>query len=532
MKEKKILLISGIATKNSYREETLKNTVFDREREKEVERAYCINNEMITPRSAFYYSKEGKKKVLREDLFRLQPLVTRTLESILEDADLTFDSIECNCIWKEIEWKGTYEIVCLSTTFMWTQNMLKNAIDWINRNIEYGKLILGGHYSSVNYSTILQNYPDVDYIIIGDGEKALPELIHAVVSNQKSDVIDIPNLAFIRNDTLYKSELEYEDINKISRIRYNGKMLRIPYETVRGCVYNCAFCTWNSGIRHFRYKGVDKILQDIKEYVQENEVERIDFNDSTLFYPFDRIEPLLDGLIKLNVHWKANARADSPFTEKTREKLEKSKCDILEFGFESMNDRILKNMMKGTTSKRNRYINTLFRDSPINTVMSFIIGFPDESVDEFYSTTGEYLLKEHFGHFYIFVYEMEDKNTAPWKNRERYGLELLEDQEDCIHEGLNWVHNGMNSKEAFAARNHLLKQLRKEKSLAIYRSWQSWFQWPLIPEYSKRENLIVERLLDNLIFAPQDVDEDHFTHYVCSLRDELVKHGIYFETVE
>lgn len=529
MKDTQVLLLSGTAGAYTIRGKDLENTVFDEENAKKIiEENYIINGTRIIPQTAYTIVNGKKEKLLRVNRSSYPVLVTRTLEDIISGAGVEFISLPCDTIWNNECFACGCDVVCLSTTFMWSEAMIKRAITWINDNITYKYLVLGGHYSSIKYQHIFDSYSEVDFVIVGDGETALPLLLNKLLGNSKVEYKDIPNLTFLDSSTLIKTRTKYENLEEMPKVTYDGEFERLSYESVRGCAYGCKFCTWDAGIKCFRYKSAAKIIKDFEEYMQENGIKRIEVNDSTFLFPFSRISELLDGFERLGLHWKAHSRSDVPFDDEMIEKLNRSNCDILQIGFESMTDRVLKNMAKKTTVAQNRFTNEILKKTNIDTVVSFIVGFPDETVKEF-SNTSEYIINEHWGHFYIFVFEMEDKSLELWKERAKYGFELFEDKEDCLHGGANWNHNGMSSDTAFALREKLLVDVRKNNSMAIYKSWQSPYEWPFIKSRSKSENIRIERLLDNLAFLSRDYSGEHIRKQVIRIKDELEKYGVYFD---
>lgn len=525
-----VLLISGTGGAYTIRGKDLENSLFDSEKREEIIQSYYIQNDKcLVPEKAYYYKGNEKKYLLRKTQSNYPPLVTRTLENILEKNNLEFESIPCDTIWEKREFTlKHYKCVCLSTTFMWSEKMIDVAIKWILSNTVSDYIVLGGHYSSIKYEYILYKYPAVNYIIIGDGETALPMLLKKLLGELNVEILDIPNIVYLQNNILEKSAMKYEDMNNIEKVSYEGKYERLSYESVRGCAYGCKFCTWDAGIKCFRFKSAERIVSDVKEYIKENGIKRIEINDSTFFFPFSRIEKVIDGFIDLGIHWKAHCRADVPWTDELIDKLNRSNCDILQIGFESMCDRILCNMNKRTTCEMNRFTNEMLSKTKIDTVVSFIVGFPDETVEEF-KYTWDYILNDFSGHFYLFVFEMEDKSLELYKERKKYGFELFEDKEDCLHGGSHWRHNGMTSDEAFELRSSVLKSVRINNSRAIYKSWQSPYEWPFVPEMTRAENIYIERLLDNLIFAIQDVDERIIKEYVQDIVCKLGEKGVFFD---
>lgn len=527
---KDVLLISGTGGAYTIRGKDLENSLFDKNINQQlVNRFYRCEGTRIIPENAYFFEGDRKVPLLRRNQSWYPPLVTRTLEDILEKNDISYCSIPCDTIWENRPFpQQKFQYVCLSTTFMWSERMIDRAVKWIIEQVDFQYFIVGGHYSSIKYRQILSAYPSIDYVIIGDGETALPALIKHLEDPASGTIGNIPNLAYMNNGELVTTRHKYEDISTLPKVSYPGRFDRLSYESVRGCAFGCKFCTWDAGIKHFRYKTAEQIVQDTKEYMEENGISRIEINDSTFLFPFSRIEGILDGFTRLGVHWKAHCRSDVPWTDELIEKLNQSNCDILQIGFESMCDRVLKNMSKKTTAAMNRFTNNMLAKTRIDTVVSFMIGFPDETPEEF-QLTWDYLLEEFQGHFYLFVFEMEDKSLDLWGEREKYGFELFEDTEDCLHGGSNWRHKGMNSDEAFRLRDRVLKSVRRHNSKAIYKSWQSPFAWPFVTNKSREENLLIERLIDNLIYLVQDVPENQIRNQVLSIRSKLADMGVYFE---
>lgn len=528
MRETQVLLLSGTAGAYTIRGKDLENSVFDEKNSQNIiERNFIVDGVRIIPQTAYAIVDGKKEKLLRVNRSSYPVLVTRTLEDIISGTGVEFVSLPCDKIWNDECFSCKCDVVCLSTTFMWSEAMIKRAITWIVNNVNYKYLILGGHYSSIKYQHIFETYSEVDFVIVGDGETALPLLINKLIGVSTVDYKDIPNLTYVESSTVIKTKTKYENLEEMPKVSYEGQYERLSYESVRGCAYGCKFCTWDAGIKCFRHKSAAKIIKDFEEYMQENGIKRIEVNDSTFLFPFSRIPELLDGFERLGLHWKAHSRSDVPFDDEMIEKLNRSNCDILQIGFESMTDRILKNMSKKTTVAQNRYTNEILKKTNIDTVVSFIVGFPDETIEEF-SNTSEYIINEHWGHFYIFVFEMEDKSLDLWKERAKYGFELFEDKEDCLHGGANWNHNGMTSDTAFALREKLLSDVRRNNSMAIYKSWQSPYEWPFIKDRTKGENLRIERLLDNLAFLPKDYADELVRKQVIEIKRTLEEYGVFF----
>jgi radical SAM superfamily enzyme YgiQ (UPF0313 family) len=87
----------------------------------------------------------------------------------------------------------------------------------------------------------------IDYIVIGEGEEVIKELLLAIQGNQ--DISEIKGIAYLENGKpVYSAKREQlMDFDKLplpdfSLVRY-AKIKCYPVERIRGCGMNCEFCT-------------------------------------------------------------------------------------------------------------------------------------------------------------------------------------------------------------------------------------------------------------------------------------------------
>ncbi|MCP4262873.1 MAG: B12-binding domain-containing radical SAM protein [Planctomycetes bacterium] len=87
----------------------------------------------------------------------------------------------------------------------------------------------------------------IDYIVLGEGEEAITELLRAIEGNQ--DISGIKGLAYLKNGKpVYTAKREQlMDFDKLplpdfSLVRY-ARIKTYPVERIRGCGMNCEFCT-------------------------------------------------------------------------------------------------------------------------------------------------------------------------------------------------------------------------------------------------------------------------------------------------
>lgn len=158
-------------------------------------------------------------------------------------------------------------VVCFSLYF-WNKDLIKSITANIKALLPEDILILAGGpaVNPVRDSTYVDNNPDFDFIVYSQGEKPFYDILKHKFENKKFNVLTTKNCAWkdkntgkvkLANYELYRDSkgspyLESEDLLKqvISDPEYIGMNFSFPYETARGCPYNCSFCDWTSGLTH------------------------------------------------------------------------------------------------------------------------------------------------------------------------------------------------------------------------------------------------------------------------------------------
>jgi len=145
--------------------------------------------------------------------------------------------------------------------------------------------ILGGMHFSFIPEESLNDFPEIDYIVRGEGEITLVELIKALRAEKdisgvrglsfknNGEIIHTPSRQLIENlDTLpYPAyHLVEENLKKYHFAMMAGKNVRyLNMEGARGCNHKCSFCTqWNHWGGKWRTKSAKRIADEI-EYLHE-----------------------------------------------------------------------------------------------------------------------------------------------------------------------------------------------------------------------------------------------------------------------
>jgi radical SAM superfamily enzyme YgiQ (UPF0313 family) len=426
-------------------------------------------------------------------------LTTWTLESILIAAELEHQTFDLSTVWQGggAPRDGAFDIVLLSTTFIWHRASLAAAVAWVAKHLSGTVLVLGGQYSNLKFDQIMREYPTVNCIVRGDGEIALPTVVRALRSG--GNLRGVPNLVFREsgNGRITVNPLQYVDLDSHPSPSLAGTHPIVPYESMRGCPFGCKFCSFPHASPKWRYKSAGKIRDDWAEYADRNAALHVRAYDSTFPTPPKRLRELLGLLPDVHVSWEAFARANSIKTSETVERLVAAHCRMLTFGFESMSPSTLALMNKQVRADDNRRAFDLLRAGELGYRASFMVGYPGETPEAF-GETRDFLTEEYEGHFLLNVFSLMDETMPVWEDAKRLEL-VLDDPEDPDR---YWRHAGMDLTTAKALMADALDRVRWNNDRAVHLLWQQRYERPLMPHRPPRDNLRVEKLVERLAMVP------------------------------
>lgn len=273
--------------------------------------------------------------------------------------------------------------------------------------------------------------PDVDSIIIGEGEMAFAELINNL-SNGKRDLKKIKGIGFKDGSGKLFFTEPMKELDDLDVLPFPARELA-PYNkyydwmgnrsvattmiTSRGCPYRCIFC-WRAGGSYFRARSPQNIISEIEKCIEMGIKEFFIFDD---LFTFDRkrVLNICDEIInrRLKINWSFRARINTVDLEMLK-KLKKAGCNRIQYGVEAGTDEILKVLRKGITIKQVENIFKMTKEVGITTYADFMIGSPKET-DYHINRTIEFAekLNPDFPEFTI---------TTPYPETELYEMGIRE----------------------------------------------------------------------------------------------------------
>ena len=152
-------------------------------------------------------------------------------------------------------------------------------------------VVMGGSHASAAPESLLSS-PNVDYVVRGEGEKPLVELLRHL--RGEAPIERAPNLVFKQNrqprfnpmgGNYPIDELPLPDLSDLPPSRYTvaGKPMTFMI-TSRSCPHKCSFCSVHTTFgRDYRRRALESVLAEIELRHQEG-YRVIDFEDDNLTY--------------------------------------------------------------------------------------------------------------------------------------------------------------------------------------------------------------------------------------------------------
>jgi radical SAM superfamily enzyme YgiQ (UPF0313 family) len=216
-------------------------------------------------------------------------------------------------------------------------------------------VVMGGAHSSF---VVRESLDHADYVICGEGDEALPELVDAL--NSGGDLSTIQNLAYLEGGTLrqnpWRPFLENLDDLPIPNYEvvhdWNARRGRrfVSIATSRGCPFNCRFC----GViklfgRKYRFNSVDRVMEEIRQ--NGVKAHHVFFCDDNFTANRERIKELCQRMLQenLNIEWSAQVRVEAAKDEELMDLMARAGCYCVFVGLESINPATLKLYNKSQT---------------------------------------------------------------------------------------------------------------------------------------------------------------------------------------
>jgi anaerobic magnesium-protoporphyrin IX monomethyl ester cyclase len=266
-------------------------------------------------------------------------------------------------------------------------------------------IIALGQDPSAGPARYVNENSNIDAVLIGEGEEAFVELVEAIIDKRS-----LRGIRGCYTESCKEAAVNIvEELDSLPRISYSPQEIRsynlfYPLSvykkiiwghilTSRGCPYDCIFCSQTireSYGKTPRFRSSSEIVKEIK-YLMSMGANLLSFADDNFTTSSHHVNAVCDEIIdsRISIKWTAHARIDN-MTEALMRKMKKSGCTQLRFGIETGSREILEKIRKSKLSYNwFKMAGEVFKKARligIDTVALFLVGSPDETIEDVYAS--------------------------------------------------------------------------------------------------------------------------------------------------
>ena len=417
------------------------------------------------------------------DLNSLDPKLDSPVGLMYLSAYLKKNGFECEIIdlafYEKSKWKNIIKNhpADLYGLGVYTASVeISNTINKIIKT-EYpeSKIVWGGPHPTFDLEGVFKNYPEVDFIISGEGEETLLEFCR---NFNRPKIYDKISGLSVRNSNVMKQprpliknldDMPFPDRDSVPIYEYTRTVdgiKSVSIMTSRGCAYNCRFCCSKKFWLYPRFQSAEFVFKEI-ELIKRMGFKAFHCWDDTFTLNHKRLFEILNKIKKLKMIFRCNGdlRRD---TKEILQKLYDAGCREYAVGIESGDQRILDAINKQTTVERNKQVLQWAKELGLSVKAYIMVGNPGETWESVEKTLK--FIKETGPEYYsVFnfiplpgceFYSNPSKYKIKIKKRNWSEYFMLGKQNEG---GLTHDTEFMTAEEIAEARLYLLKNLPKQK---------------------------------------------------------------------
>lgn len=250
-------------------------------------------------------------------------------------------------------------------------------------------VVVGGPHATHTGVSILESYPDVTAVALGEGEVTMLETARAVSAG--TPLAGVPGLLVRGPDGAIVPAATREPVADLDALPwpaawYRGHHLDAGAEasfiiTSRGCPARCTFCNtpdfWGT---RMRFRSPASMMEEIRHLRERLGILTIAIRDDTFTVHKRRVIEFCQRLIesRLDVVWSCQSRVNA-IDEERLAWMRRAGCDHVQYGIESGSERILRTLAKDITLQQIRDAARATRRVGLTLSIYLISGLPEET---------------------------------------------------------------------------------------------------------------------------------------------------------
>lgn len=269
------------------------------------------------------------------------------------------------------------------STYIWNKEYVFEIVKEIKKVLPNVKIILGGPEVSFGWEKIMEENPEIDSILIGEGEKVFlnflteeSDKVMGLVYRKDGEVCFNGTEKIIEDLDIIPFPYEKEELQDRTKIFY--------YESSRGCPFNCSYCM-SSIDKTVRYYSLDRVKEDLKIFL-DSPIKLLKFVDRTFNLKKERYMEIWKFLLEnyregITFHFEINANI---FDDETLDFLETVPKGYFQFeiGVQTINPDTMKSINRNNILDKLAH-NVRRINKNIHLHLDLIAGLPYETYEIF-----------------------------------------------------------------------------------------------------------------------------------------------------
>lgn len=265
------------------------------------------------------------------------------------------------------------------------------------------KMIIGGVFPTYHWEEILETQPQIDYIVCGEGEETILNLVNALEA--KADVQTIRGIAYSSSGSAVKTAaavvLKNLDDYRIGwelmrgyHYTYWGKRKAVVIQFSRGCPYPCTYCGQSLFWKKWRHRDPKLLADEIEMLHKTYGIEVINFADENPSSNPKAWRAFLEALVAKNLKLilVGSIRADNIVRDAEYLHLyKKAGFERFLLGIENYDEVVLEKIKKAGTISKDKEAIQLLRKHNILSMATYVVGFGEEKTRDFYNSLKQLL---------------------------------------------------------------------------------------------------------------------------------------------
>ena len=273
---------------------------------------------------------------------------------------------------------------------------------WIIKEIKKIKdipIIVGGPLAT-HSSHIMEKHPEVDFIVLGEGEISIVNLLKNIDSpqnvfgigykkdgkliiNQKQDEIRDLDILPLPGREMFDVESYIKNATGNLFPKRDFRILNMI--SSRGCPYRCRYCS--KTFKYARTRSINSVIREIQFLKGKYGVNYINFNDELVLFNKKRGMELSEKIKPLKINWCCQGRVNVVDLELLKA-MKDAGCVAIGYGIESGSQRILNNMNKKATVEQNYAAIEITKKVGIEIIVQTMFGYIGENEESIKETAG------------------------------------------------------------------------------------------------------------------------------------------------